>query len=310
MPVAVIIRNHLAIEFVTLNTANHSTKNLRPWLTLCTLLFCVLIGGCHSLFFYPQSPHLSSPSEFGYNYDDVFINTSDGVQVHGWLIKPNERAVGTIYFLHGNAENISTHFRAVLWLVDQNYQVFALDYRGYGLSQGVATLPEVFLDIQAGSQWLSQHARQNATNDPLPVYLFGQSLGASLAVKYAELEADFSELFNGLILEAPFSRYDRIAKHVASRHWLTWAAQYPALWLINDDYDPVDAVDKLTNTPLMVIHSDEDQVVPPSFGRAVFDAANEPKIWIETTGPHIRAAAQASVRQQILDFLKHYAGDT
>jgi pimeloyl-ACP methyl ester carboxylesterase len=267
-------------------------------------------GGCHSLFFYPQKDHLSNPGAFGYAYDDVFLQTADNLRVHGWLLKPRKPAIGTIYFLHGNAENVSTHFRAVLWLVNQNYEVFALDYRGYGLSQGVPTLPEVFLDIDAGAQWLVDRAKSAdaaASEGRLPLFLYGQSLGASLATKYAELSKVAVAGFDGLILEAPFSRYDTIAKHVASNHWLTWLAQYPALWLINDKYDPVDAVGRIQQLPLLVIHSRQDQIIPQTFGRAVFDAANEPKYWIDTEGPHIRAAAYLSVRQGVLKFLEQYA---
>lgn len=265
------------------------------------------LSACHSLFFYPQKPHVTTPAAFSYLFDDVFLRTKDNKMIHGWLLKPRKPAIGTVYFLHGNAENISTHFRAVLWLVNQNYEVFALDYRGYGLSQGVPTLPEVFLDIDAGTRWLEKRASEQSSANQLPRYLYGQSLGASLAAKYAKLEPAFDEHFNGLILEAPFSRYDKIAKHVASRHWLTWIAQYPALWLINAEYDPVDAVAQLDNTPLMVIHSREDQIVPQSFGREVFEAANEPKYWVDTQGGHIRAATWLDVRQRMLAFMEHYA---
>lgn len=272
-----------------------------------------VLGGCHSLFFYPQKDHLSNPGAFGYAYDDVFLQTADNLRVHGWLLKPRNPPIGTIYFLHGNAENISTHFRAVLWLVNQNYEVFALDYRGYGLSQGVPTLPEVFLDIDAGAQWLGERVDGDESKDApsperrLPVFLYGQSLGASLAAKYAELSEKTLDRFDGMILEAPFSRYDTIAKHVASNHWLTWLAQYPALWLINDKYDPVDAVSQIRQLPLLVIHSRHDQIIPQAFGRAVFDAANEPKYWVDTEGPHIRAAAYLSVRQGVLNFLEEHA---
>lgn len=267
----------------------------------------VVLSGCTQLFFYPMKPHVTVPANFGYEYEDIFLTTSDDLRVHGWMIKSRTPAVGTIYFLHGNAENISTHFRAILWLVNQGYNAFVLDYRGYGLSEGKPDIPEVFRDIDAGARWLTKHISEHYPDTEHSVFVYGQSLGASLAIKYASLAKDFNTRFNALIAEAPFARYGSIARHVASRHWLTWSAQYPAQWLINGDHDPVDAVKAINNVPLMVIHSADDTVVPQRFGRAVYDQAAEPKLWVEAQGPHISAAAYLATRQAILGFLERYA---
>ena len=247
---------------------------------------------------------ITIPTALGYEYQDIFLNAADGTRLHAWLINPRLARRGVVYFLHGNAENISTHFRATVWLLESGYQVFALDYRGYGLSQGTPDVPEVFSDIEAGAQWLEQYLAEDESADDLPVFVFGQSLGASLAIKYAQLDDRFNERFNGLITEAAFARYDTIAKHVASSHWLTWSAQYPAKWLIGRQYDPLDAIAELEQTPKLIVHSKDDQVIPYRFGQQLFDAATEPKLWISTTGPHIRGAADPVVRQAILDFMQ------
>ena len=263
-----------------------------------------MLSGCTRLFFFPMKQHLSVPSQVGYEYHDVFFNAEDGTRLHAWLIDPKPARRGVVYFLHGNAQNISTHFYSTLWLLESGYQVFALDYRGYGLSQGKADVPEVFSDILAGAQWLEEYLASDESAAELPVFVLGQSLGASLAIKYAQLDGQFNERFNGLIVEAAFSRYDSIAKHVASSHWLTWSAQYPAKWLIKQQYDPLDAIAELEQTPKLIIHSEDDQVIPYRFGQQLFDAAREPKRWISTTGPHIGGAADPLVRQAILDFMQ------
>lgn len=269
-------------------------------------MLCVLMSGCTSLFFYPMKQHVTAPGKFGYDYEDVFLTTEDGLRVHGWWIRSSTPAVGSLFFLHGNAENISTHFRAVLWLVNQGYDAFVLDYRGYGLSEGHPDVPDVFLDIDAGANWLVEKVSKTYPDTGHPIFLYGQSLGASLALKYAALDTRFKLRFNALIAEAPFSRYGSIAKHVASRHWLTWSAQYPALWLMNDEHDPIDAVENIDSVPLMIIHSPDDTVIPQRFGKAVFEKANEPKYWVEARGPHINAAAYLDTRRAMLEFLERY----
>ena len=116
-----------------------------------------MLSGCTRLFFFPMQQHVGVPSELGYAYQDVFFsNAEDGIRLHAWLIDPKPARRGVVYFLHGNAENISTHFRATVWLLESGYQVFALDYRGYGLSQGKPDVPEVFSDIEAGARWLEK----------------------------------------------------------------------------------------------------------------------------------------------------------
>jgi len=185
------------------------------------MALCLLpLSACTSLFFFPMQQHVTTPAALGFEYEDVWLESSDSTQLHGWLITPEQQIIGTVYFLHGNAENVSTHFRAILWLVNAGYQVFALDYRGYGLSQGKPDVPEVFEDIAAGAQWIYQHHNGNTENKDKPIVLFGQSLGASLALKFAQLHDNFNEQFDALITEAAFSRYGHIARHVADQQWI------------------------------------------------------------------------------------------
>ena len=267
----------------------------------------VLLSGCTRLFFFPMQQHVTVPSELGYDYQDVFLRSADDTRLHAWVIQPKGPPMGTILFLHGNAENVSTHFRATLWLIDRGYRVVALDYRGYGLSEGKPDVPEVYTDIAAAAQWVNKRFRNGPLSNNHPVYLLGQSLGASLAIKYAELDNNFNDHFDALIVEAAFTRFGSIAKHVASNNWLTWGAQYPAQWLIGESYDPLDAIGKLENTPLLLIHSEQDQIIPYRFGESLYNAANKPKRFVKTKGPHIRAFAHAEVRATVLTFLKNHA---
>ncbi len=273
---------------------------IRAVLTVVMLL-CTI--SCTGLFFYPARQHAGVPSDLGYNYKDVWINTRDHILLHGWLIQPEGELKGSVYFLHGNAENISTHIRSVLWMIMQGYQVLALDYRGFGRSQGEPDIPEVFDDLHAGVEWI----RDNLDTDK-PVYVFGQSLGASLAIKYFDLYSASRSDFSGLIVEAAFSRYGAIARHVASGSWLTWIFQYPIQWIYSFTkgglYDPVDVVGGLSPLPLLIIHSQDDGIIPVSHGRELFSAARDPKQFLAAKGAHIHAIRDPQIRRQILSFME------
>ena len=111
--------------------------------------------------------------------EDVWIAAPDGQNLHALYLPAHGRARATVLYLHGNAENLSTHVRAVEWLPAQGYSVLALDYRGYGRSSGKASIRGVHEDAAAALAWL---AAQRGEAD-MPVIVYGQSLGASIAIR-------------------------------------------------------------------------------------------------------------------------------
>ncbi|HAJ91234.1 MAG TPA: alpha/beta hydrolase, partial [Gammaproteobacteria bacterium] len=154
-------------------------------LLLAFILVLTGINGCSSIFFFPQKSHLQTPDQLGLDYKDIFFTSADDLTIHGWWLHAKAPVKGTIYFLHGNAENISTHIHNVAWLPEHGYQVFLLDYRGFGLSQGKPDLPGALEDIRSGLQFI---LAQDATRGK-PLYLLGQSLGASMAIYFAATDS-------------------------------------------------------------------------------------------------------------------------
>jgi len=273
-------------------------KNISKALLITSLAF--ILQACTQLFFFPMKQHTTNPGQYNFEYQSVWLTSHDSTQLHAWYIPSKSiKAKGDILFLHGNAENISMHFQSMLWLINKGYNVLALDYRGYGLSQGRPTLPQVFDDIDVALEWL----RKDAEKNNIPHFIFSQSLGASLAIKYLELNPSSREKLSGLIAEAGFTRYGNIARHVASKFWLTWTFQYPIQWVITAQYDPVDAIQHLSPLPILLIHSREDQVIPYSHAQSLYDNAQAPRQLHETVGSHIHGVADASTREAILQFL-------
>ena len=265
-------------------------------LFLCLTLTLSSVS-CTRLFFFPQASLVRTPATLGFEYEDAYPVTRDGVRLHGWWIQPQTEPVGSVYFLHGNAENISTHIGSVLWMVDKGYQVLMLDYRGFGLSEGVPGVPEVLEDIRAGAHWLFvQQPRR-------PLIIFGQSLGGSLSISALHRYPEMAAKIDGLISEAAFSRFGTIGREVAARNWLSWPFQYPVGWLLNNEHDPIDAIASL-KMPKLLIHSVDDEVIGPHHARDLFQAAIGSSQLLETTGPHIQALSEASNRQQILRFIQ------
>ena len=263
------------------------------------LLTISCASGCSGIFFFPQKQHLQTPDMLELEYEDVFITSADGTTVHGWWLQAKAPARGTIYFLHGNAENISTHIRNIAWLPEHGYQVFLIDYRGFGLSEGKSTLPGALQDIRTGFEYI---LARNDTHDK-PLYLLGQSLGASMGIYFAATDPLAKAYLNAVISDAAFPRYSEMARYVSGQSWLTWPLQYPVSWSIIRGYDPVDYVADISPLPLLLIHSKDDRIVPHAFNEELLQAALTPKNFFETRGPHTATFSNAHNRNYLLGYL-------
>ena len=181
------------------------------------------------------------------------------------------------------------------------YDVLLMDYRGYGRSEGSPDFPEVFLDVDAMYQWLEHYAREKQ----LPVFVLGQSLGAAISSVYFSQLPPEKRIYQAVALDAVFAGHREIAKDVLNRHVITWPLQFIVPLLLPTEYNPKDHVAAFSPTPLLLIHSTEDQIIPFQQGRTVFEQAAEPKFWVTSHGPHIATFGNLYYRRILLNFLEN-----
>ncbi len=268
-------------------------------LTLLFLAFITLLQGCSNMFFIPMKKLVRTPADIGLAYRDIEFESSDGMPLHGWLLPAEGEVKGSVLFLHGNAENISTHIGSVFWLPSEGYNVFLFDYRGYGKSGGAAELHGIMRDAEAA---LGEIIRLPETQDT-PLIVYGQSIGAAIS-SYAVAHSEYRNHVDALIVESGFSSYRLIVREKLGDFWLTWPLQYPLSWTVSDRYKPIDAIPLITPIPLLLVYSEEDFIVPAHHGEQLFDAANEPKqLWRVPNGRHISVFARPEERQRLLDYL-------
>jgi hypothetical protein len=262
-------------------------------------LTAALLAGCNGVFFFPDPARMSSPDQLGLKYEDVYLPANDDTRLHAWFLPAVGKAIGTILFLHGNAENIGTHIMSVHWLPAQGFNVFLLDYRGYGDSSGKPSVEGVQDDVDSAMRTLL--ARPDV--DPDRIVMFGQSLGGAIAI-YNVTHSPYRQHIRALAVESAFASYRQIAREKLAAFWLTWPLQYPLSWLISDQYSPAGAVAGISPIPLLIIHGDHDPIVPVAHGKRLFELAREPKqLWIVPGGGHIQAFQHRDYRDRFVAYL-------
>lgn len=256
-----------------------------------------LMSGCTFLIFHPT--HIFAPTEEIRQADprDVFFPSSDGVILHGWLFMAKEPK-GTLMIYHGNAENITTCSRGVLWLVKEGFNIFIVDYRGYGLSTGRPNLEGVHQDGLVAFDYLLSLPGINKEK----IAVLGQSLGGSVAA-YTAAVSPYKNKIKLLILDSTFYSYKLIAKEKLAHFFLTWAFQSPLSQLFNDDFCPGKWVEKVA-CPVIVINDAFDKVVPSHHSWLLYrEIKTNKEIWTTRQHGHISSLEDREIREALISRL-------
>ncbi len=248
-----------------------------------------------SLYFYPQSVWVQTPDRFGVAYEDVWFESRDGTRLHAWHLKPEtpDSTLPVILYLHGNAENISTHSLSILWMTELGFDVLALDYRGYGASEGRARMPGVLEDVEVAALWWREQ------NPGRTLAVLGQSMGAAMAVNLAA-QPDAVDM---LVAESSFAGFPDVARAALGKAGILGWLVYPFTWLVPDDWDPQAQAAKV-RVPALLMHSRMDDVIPYKQGREVYEAMPPGACWAESKGPHIGSFRYGDMREHVVEFLR------
>jgi fermentation-respiration switch protein FrsA (DUF1100 family) len=237
------------------------------------LLILITAAGCYFFFpqiesffiFYPQRHLDQVPSDVGLKADEVFFQTSDRTKLHGWYFD-HEQKGPVLLFCHGNAGNISHRLGNIKLLLDAGLRVFIFDYRGYGKSGGKPSERGLYRDGLAAYDFLV-HQKRIPRNRIVP---FGRSLGAAVAVEIA-----LRREVRSLIIESAFTSTKEMAKSI----WLFW----PISFLVPPHYDNLSKIPQIS-VPVLIIHGQQDGIVPFPMGKRLHAAAPMPKHFLPLKG--------------------------
>lgn len=221
----------------------------------------------HRFVYFPDKTIQHTPKVVGLTFENVFFTAEDDVKLHGWYI-PRENAQGTILFCHGNAGNIGDRMGTLAKCHEFGFNVFIFDYRGFGRSEGRLSEKGTYRDAEAAWNYLIKTRGESAEK----IILYGRSLGGAVASWLAKTVNP--KLF---IIEGSFTSVEAVG-----------ADAYPFLpirFLSRFHYPTEKNIQKI-QCPILVLHSSDDETIPIKHGKALFDAAPEPKEFVELMGDH------------------------
>ena len=236
------------------------------------IIFCfVLILGyakyieLRSIFF-PVKEIVFNPEAINLSFEDVYLKTRDDKKINGWFI-PYEKAKYTLLFLHGNAGNIGDRLDKINMLRELGLDIFIIDYRGFGRSQGRPSERGMILDAETAYDYLSNRRKIS----PEKIILYGESLGTVAAVNIASRFP-----VKAVIIEGGFSSGKDMGR-----------IYYPFIpsFIFSDMLNSLRNMNKVKAAKLF-LHSADDEIVPFTLSKKLFDSASSPKVFKELRGSH------------------------
>lgn len=253
------------------------------WRKAGVKVFSITLGGVLVLFillvflgqewviYSPRSEVESTPADVGLSYQEEMLTTSDGESIYAWFV-PGDEEKPVVLFCHGNASTVSdeSHLKLLQVLNDLGFSSIVFDYRGFGKSSGSPGEKGTYRDVEAVWDYLVN----SRGYEPSEIAIWGKSLGGGVASYLASQRPGA----RALVLECTFTSVPDVA-------W-QYAPLFPPEWVIRHEYPVKDYVQQV-RSPILVAHSPEDEVIPYTLGRKIYEAAAEPKRFIELRGSHV-----------------------
>jgi len=203
---------------------------------------------------------------------DLPFSTPGGVQrIHSWWWPAAAHNAPAVLYLHGSRWNLTGQLFRISQLHDFGFSVLAIDYRGFGKSEGeLPSESSVYADARAAWERLTE-----LQHDPARRFIYGHSLGGAVAVDLAHALSSEAQHTGravpaaGLIVESSFTSLAQLATEMTATRW-------PIRWLLSQKFNSIDKI-AAVHMPVLVVHGKDDRYVPARFSEALYDAATEPK---------------------------------
>jgi pimeloyl-ACP methyl ester carboxylesterase len=241
-----------------LSIAQKKIKNKIKIVALVLLGIYIMIGTSlyylqEKLMFFPTTLEDNYAYNFNYPFEELFLKTDDSAVINAVHFK-NENPKGIIFYLHGNAGDLSRWGKITEYFVAFQYDVLVIDYRTYGKSKGILSEEAFYKDSQYCYNYILNNYKENQ------ITIYGRSLGTGIATYLASKNKP-----KQLILETPYYSINDVAKD-----------RFPIFPVSKFLKYKFPTYSYITNVscPISIFHGTEDRVVPISSANKLYKEAN------------------------------------
>ena len=190
--------------------------------------------------------------------EKVNITTIDNINLLGWFHKKDLNKFKTIIYFHGNAGTLDNRIHKLNHFKDMDVNFLIIAWRGFSGNQGSPSEKGLYMDGQSAVNWA---LKKGVIEED--IILYGESLGTGIATELAQ-----HKNFAGVILETPFTSMINAAKN--------FYPYIPVNLLLKDRFENFKKI-KNINSPVLIMHGEQDTIVPFTMGKTIYQLANEPK---------------------------------
>lgn len=254
-------------------------------LSIGLILLGVIYGLQDKLIFFPEKIPREYKFAFTTPFQEVFLPAPDAAEIHALHFRA-KTAKGVILYFHGNAGSLRSWGYLAEDFLHYNYDVFMVDYRGFGKSTGLRTEAALHQDAQLAYNYLLKQYPEDH------IIVFGRSIGTGLAVPLAAQNQPQS-----LILETPFYNFEDVAK--------THYPFLPVTILLKYAFPSDEWIKKIT-CPVYILHGTADNVVPYASGQKLAKAngGNNIKFITIPNGTHNDLSNFSQYQQELREILR------
>ena len=235
---------------------------------MITIFFSIIILiylSITAILYFSQRNLLYHPSENNYSDDQltvtiekVKITTEDNLELLAWYHEKDIINSKTILYLHGNAGSLENRIHKINNFEDININFLLLAWRGFSGNKGQPNEQGLYKDAKAAIKWLKKKGVKDQN-----IIIYGESLGTGIATEIAQ-----NKNYAGVILESPFTS---MIEAGSSKYPI-----FPIKLLLKDKYESNKKI-KNIKSPILIMHGEEDRIVPFRMGKKLYELANEPK---------------------------------
>ena len=242
-------------------------KKIKEYLLKIILIIPIAYFSLLFIIFIFQRNLLYEPKENNYFGDElkvkiekVKIKTSDNFELLGWFHEKDLSNFKTIVFFHGNAGTLENRIHKINHFKEMNVNFLIISWRGFSGNLGKPTEEGLYEDGKSTVNWLKEQGLKDKD-----IILYGESLGTGVATHIAQRRK-----FAGVILESPFTSMIDAAKNVYP--------YFPVSILLKDKYKNDKKIRNI-KSPILIMHGENDNIVPFWMGKKIYELANEPKYY-------------------------------